>query len=69
MNCIVGCIYEHLKILMNEFNDMLTLILERVSLENKERHVMGDFNIQLMNYMTDNPLSLFLDNVQAVSIY
>ena len=54
---------------MNEFNDMLTLILERVSLENKERHVMGDFNIQLMNYMTDNPLSLFLGNVQAVSIY
>ena len=55
--------------LMNEFSDMLTLILERIFLENKERHVMGDFNIHLMNYETDNPVSLFLDNVQTVSIY
>ena len=55
--------------LMNEFSDMLTLILERIFLENKERHVMGDFNIHPMNYETDNPVSLFLDNVQTVSIY
>ena len=68
-NCIVDCIYEHPKMLMNEFSDMLTLILERIFLENKERHVMGDFNIHLMNYETDNPVSLFLDNVQTVSIY
>ena len=35
-NCIVDCIYEHPKMLMNEFSDMLTLILERIFLENKE---------------------------------
>ena len=42
-----------------EFNDMLTPILEK----NKEGYVMGDFNIYLMNYETDNPTSHFLDTV------
>ena len=34
-NYIVGCIYKHPKMLTHEFNEMLTPILEKISLENK----------------------------------
>ena len=30
--------------LTHEFNDMVTPILENISLENKEGYVLGDFN-------------------------
>ena len=49
--------------LTNEFNDMLTPISEKISLESKERYLIGDFNINLMNYETDTPASHFFDNV------
>ena len=49
--------------LTHEFNDMLTPILEKDSLENKEGYIMRDFNINIMNYEIDNPTSHFLDNV------
>ena len=68
-NHIVGCIYKHLKMLTHEFNDTITPILEKVSLENKEGYVMGDFNINLMNYETDNPTSHFLDNICSNSFF
>ena len=43
-NYIVGCIYKHPKILTHELNDMVTPILEKISLENKEGYVMEDVN-------------------------
>ena len=51
---------QHPKMLMH-INDRLTPLLENISLENKEGYIMGDFNINLMNYATDNLTSLFLD--------
>ena len=55
--------------LTREFNEMLTPILEKIYLENKEGYVMGDFNINLMNYETDNPTSHFLDNIGSNSFF
>ena len=54
--------------LTHEFNEMLTPILEKISLENKG-YVMRDFNINLMNYETDNPTSHFLDNICSNSFF
>ena len=68
-NYIVGCIYKHPKMLTHEFNDMVTPILEKISLENKEGYVIGDFNINLMNYETDNPTFPFLDNIFSNSFF
>ena len=50
--------------LMHEFNDMLTPILDKISRENKEGYIMGDFNINLINYETDDPTSQFPNNVR-----
>ena len=55
--------------LTHEFNDMLTPVLEKISLENKEGYVMGDFNINLMNYEIENPTSHFHDNVCSNSFF
>ena len=68
-NYIIGCIYKDPKILTREFNNMLTPILENISLENKEGYVMGDLNIILMNYETDNPTSHVLGNVFSNSFF
>ena len=38
---MVGCIYKHPRMLTHQFNDMLTPILEKISLKNKG-YVMGD---------------------------
>ena len=57
--------------LANEFNDMLTLMAEKYSLENKEGYVMVKLNANLMNYETDNPKSYFVQCLfaQFLSIY
>ena len=52
-----------------EFNDMVTPILEKISLENKEGYVIGDFNINLMNYETDNSTFHFRDNIFSNSFF
>ena len=50
-NTIVGCIYKHLKLAIHEFNNQfLSPMLEKVSCKNKEVYLMGDFNINLLNY-------------------
>ena len=48
---------------------MVTPILEKISLENKEGYVMEDFNINVMNYEADNPTSHFLDNICSNSFF
>ena len=50
-NTIVGCIYRHPCMEVTEFNDVfLQNILEKLSYENKEIIIMGDFNIDILKY-------------------
>ena len=50
-NTIVGCIYKHPKLAIDEFNNhFLSPMPEKVSFENKEVYLMGDFNVNLLNY-------------------
>ena len=55
--------------LTHKFNDMLTPTLDKNYLENKKGYVIGDFNINLMNYETDNSTSHFPDNVCSNSFF
>ena len=49
-NTIIGCIYKHPNMNINEFNDdYLNELLDRLSKENKTILVLGDFNINLLN--------------------
>ena len=47
-NMIIGCVYKHLKHGVSDFtNNYITPSLDKLSNENKDIMIMGDFNINL----------------------
>ena len=64
-NVIVGCIYKHPLLDINDFNDdYLEPLFEKIAGENKDIFLIGDFNIDLINSDTE-PISSFLDTMTA----
>ena len=52
------------KMLISEFcEDFLNNLMKKLSKENKVIYLMGDFNINLLNYQLDNHTAKFLDNI------
>ena len=61
-NIIVGCVYRHPSMDLNEFNDIyLNNLLHKISTENKKVFLLGDFNADLMNLETNSSISNFLE--------
>ena len=65
---IVGCIYKHPSMDLLEFNDHLNQMLEKVSKERKQIFLLGDFNINLLNYNVHQPTNDFLDSLASNSV-
>ena len=57
-NVVVGCIYRHHDLRIKDF---INPLLTKVNSENKLVVLMGDFNINLMEYASDKHISKFLD--------
>ena len=56
------------KLAIDEFNNQfLSAMLEKVSFENKKVYVMGDFNINLLNYESNQETADFLNNMHSNS--
>ena len=51
-----------------EFNNHLNHMLEKVSKEQKQIILLGDFNINLLNYNVHQPANDFLDSLASNSI-
>ena len=51
-----------------EFNNHLNQMLEKVSKEQKQIFLLGDFNINLLNYNIHQPTNDFLDSLASNSI-
>merc|ERR1712198_616864 len=49
-NIVVGIIYRDPNTPINSFNDNMNECLEQLSIENKSIFMMGDYNINLLNY-------------------
>ena len=50
-NVIFGCIYRHPHVDLNEFHGYyINNLLDKLSKENKAVSLLGDFNIDLLNY-------------------
>ena len=61
-NVIVGCIYRHPHMDLNEFNDYyINNLLDKLSKENKTVFLLGIFNIDLLNYEQHSQTNEFLD--------
>ena len=63
MNIIIGCIYKHPNMNINESSDdYLNELLDKLSKENKTMFILGDFNINLLlNHDIHPPTNEFLD--------
>ena len=67
-NIIVGTIYKHPSMDLTDFNsNYLNNLLEKVSKEQKSAFLLGDFNINLLNYNVHSPTNEFLDSLASNS--
>ena len=65
-NILVGCIYRHPLMDLNEFNDYyLNELLYKLSSKNKSVILLGDFNVDLMKYDNHHSTNEFLDSLSS----
>ena len=68
-NVIVGCVYKHPKMCIDNFNNnFLYPLLDKVNKEKKTLLLMGDFNVNLLHSDNDNSVSNFLDIFGSFSL-
>ena len=67
---IIGCVCKHPKREVSDFtNNYITPLLDKLSNENKDIMIMGDFNINLINCNDDKNTGSLLDTVFSQSFY
>ena len=67
-NIIFGCPYKHPNMGVSDFNkNYLNTLLDKLSKENKQVFLLGDFNINLLNYNDHQPTNEFLDSLASNS--
>ena len=67
-NIIVGVIYRHSSTDLTDFNcNYLNKLLENISKEQKSVFLLGDFNVNLLNYNEHNQTNEFLDSLASNS--
>ena len=56
-NIVVSCVYKHPNMDVLDFNSLINQLLDKISKEQKQTFLLGDFNINLLNYtvMNTNP--------------
>ena len=65
-NILVGCIYRHPLMDLNEFNDYyLNELLHKLSSESKSVILLGDFNVDLMKCDNHHSANEFLDSLSS----
>ena len=68
-NYIISCIYKHPKLPIDEFNySYLKPTLEKLTTENKNIFILGDFNINLMNFDSNSDCENFLELTSSNSL-
>ena len=67
-NILVGVIYRHPSMDLAYFNcDYLNKLLENISKEQKSIFLLGDFNVNPLNYNEHNQTNEFLDSLASNS--
>ena len=64
----MGVIYRHPSMDLTDFNcNYLNKLLENISKEQKSIFLLGDFNVNLLNYNEHNQTNEFLDSLASNS--
>ena len=67
-NIVIGCLYKHPNMDVLDFkNNYLSQIFEIVSKDRKQVFLLGDFNINLLNYNDHQRTNYFLDSLACSS--
>ena len=65
-NIIIGCIYRHPNLDLNDFNnDYLNPLLAKLSKEKKTVFLLGDYNDDISKYEQHSPANEFLDSLTS----
>ena len=65
-NITIGCIYKHPNVNITEFNDdYLNELFDKLSQESKTIFILGNVNINLLNYDIHPPTNEFLDSLPS----
>ena len=68
-NTIVGCIYKHPGLTTQDFNShFLQPLIDKLAIENKNIVLLGDFNVDVLHYGSNNPTREFLDLMFSASL-
>ena len=69
-NIIVGVIYRHPSMDLTDFNcNYLKQLLENISKEQKSIFLLGDFNVNQLNYNEHNQTNEFLESLASNSLF
>ena len=67
-NMIIECIYKHRKQGTHDFNENYILpLMDKLSREKKDILIMGDLNINILNYNNDKDTTTFLETMSSNS--
>ena len=64
-NVIIGVLYRPPNTVIDIFNEYLSDILDKIGHEKKFSYIMGDYNINLLNYDSHINTALFLDSLYS----
>ena len=62
-NVLCCCTYRHPNTDINKFNNYIDNIMQKISKENKLLFIMGDFNVNLLNYESHNDTNDFINTM------
>ena len=65
-NVVVGCVYRHPSMDLDEYNnEFMEPFLEKFGKENKNKYLVGDFNIDLLKIDENSKSSSFFDTMTS----
>ena len=67
-NIIISSVYKHPNMDVLDFNYLINQLLDKISKEQKQIFLLGDFNIDLLNYNEHQSTNEFLESLASNSI-
>ena len=64
-NIIIGCVYKHPSMDIDEFNSLFEDVMDRISYENKEFYLLGDFNLDLLKIDDESKIDDFYNIISS----